>query len=198
MAPPEGPVVVKVGGSLYDLPDLGPRLRRWLTTCNTSNILLVPGGGSTADVIRHLDQVHRLGEEEAHWLALRALTLNAHLLQRLLPEAVVIGGSAQELRRRDRPRWAIVDAHAFAVEDESQPGHLPHVWDATSDAVAARVAVVSGARRLVLLKSISLPEGMDWDTAAREELVDGVFASLIEVPDVVGEVWLVNLREEGR
>ena len=51
------PIVVKVGGSLYHLPDLGRRLRCWLATLDSLPCLLLPGGGPTADVIRTLDRV---------------------------------------------------------------------------------------------------------------------------------------------
>ena len=54
--------VVKVGGSLYDLPDLHLRLQPWLSQAKTTDIILVPGGGATADVIRDFDRVHHLGE----------------------------------------------------------------------------------------------------------------------------------------
>ena len=60
--------VFKVGGSLFDLPDLGQRLA-WLAEAQLSTVLLVPGGGPTAEIIRNLDRRHRLGEEAAHWLA---------------------------------------------------------------------------------------------------------------------------------
>ena len=33
--------IVKVGGSLYDLPDLGRRLRAWLARLEAARILLV-------------------------------------------------------------------------------------------------------------------------------------------------------------
>ena len=45
-------IVVKVGGSLYDLPDLGPRLRRFLDGLDDPDRLVVPGGGAAADVVR--------------------------------------------------------------------------------------------------------------------------------------------------
>ena len=91
MAP--APIVVKVGGSLFDLPGLGSRLVSWLETLPHSEVLLVAGGGVAADVVRQLDRCHGLGEETSHWLALRALSLTAHLLASLLqphrPIAVV-------------------------------------------------------------------------------------------------------------
>src|SRR5213595_1343108 len=116
------PMVVKVGGSLFDLPDLGPRLQDWLKTLDTRRVLLLPGGGPTANVIRDLDHRHGLGEETAHWLALRALRLNAHFLAALVPASVVVGDwGPDETLGRDN-RVAVLDAFAFASADEGRPG----------------------------------------------------------------------------
>src|SRR5262245_40258341 len=86
------PTFVKVGGSLFDLPDLGPRLCRWLKDNAPREVLLVPGGGPAANAIRTLDRTHALGEEASHWLALRALAINAALLAALVPGSCVIDG----------------------------------------------------------------------------------------------------------
>lgn len=180
-------VVVKVGGSLFDLPDLGPRLLSWLDALPNSTLLLVPGGGAMADVIRDLDRCHRLGEERSHWLALQAMVVNAHFLAALLPgcrvvPAVEAGGGLQ-----------VLDAFRFALADERRPDHLPHRWSVTSDTVAARAALVFGARELILLKSIDMAPEMDWREAGRRGFVDGSFA------EVVGtrlKVRAVNLRSQ--
>src|SRR5262245_33378494 len=79
------PVVVKVGGSLYDLPRLGVHLRAWLDQLETRRVLLVPGGGATVEAIRSLDRLHSLGQKCAHGLALQAMGLNAHVLMHLVP-----------------------------------------------------------------------------------------------------------------
>src|SRR5688572_4689292 len=87
-ARPEQPmIVVKVGGSLYDHPRLGPGLRAYLDALAPDPVLLVPGGGPFADAVRQLDAAHRLGEEAAHWLALMAMTLAGGFLQQLLGDA---------------------------------------------------------------------------------------------------------------
>lgn len=166
-----GLAVVKVGGSLYDLPDLGDRLRSWLKTLSWPRVLLVPGGGPTADVIREFDRTHALGEAVAHELALRSLTLNAWFLSALLDVGVCDAASPLQ------PGVSVLDAQAFCAADTS--GALPACWDATSDSVAARVAVVLGAAELVLLKSVTLLEPCDWQEAGRQGLVDPLFAAIL-------------------
>jgi aspartokinase-like uncharacterized kinase len=173
------PLVIKVGGSLFDLADLGPRLRRWMDTLPTRQLLIVPGGGPTADVVRDLDRRHGLGEETAHWLALRALSLNAHFLAALLPAAVVVEQVEACATVWRNGGVAVIDAHGFAREDESRPGCLPHSWSVTSDSLAARVAVRAGAHQLILLKSVTVPDAVDWTEAGLRRWVDDSLAKAV-------------------
>jgi aspartokinase-like uncharacterized kinase len=187
-------MVVKVGGSLFDLPELGPRLGAWLSLHSASRILLVPGGGRAADMVRALDQQHGLGEEAAHWLALRALTLNAFFLVSLVSrpglEVIQRLEDAEELWRRGLV--PVLDAHAFAAADEGNLGCLPHRWSVTSDSVAARVALVAGALHLVLLKSVTIPPCLAWSEASRQGYVDLYFPL---VADKLAGVSALNFRE---
>jgi aspartokinase-like uncharacterized kinase len=189
--------VVKVGGSLFDLPDLGPRLQSWLNELFPDDFLLVPGGGPTADIIRDLDRRHGLGEEKAHWLALRALSLNARFLAELLPNTVVMEHPEEWSAGRLAVRAGILDPFAFSCSDEHDhpENALPHSWTATSDALAARVAVVAGAQQLFLLKSVTVPNGISWEEASRRGLVDQAFAAVVHSAPTPLEVRAVNLRE---
>jgi len=171
--------VVKVGGSLFDLPDLGSRLRKWLAERSAGDVLLVPGGGPVADVVRAYDRLHALGEERAHWLALSALALNARFLASLLPDAVIL----RRVPPRGaplRPKLPILDPYAFAHADEGQPGCLPHGWAVTSDSLAVRAARLAGADELILLKSVTLSANIDWVEAAKRGLVDAYFPKAAE------------------
>jgi aspartokinase-like uncharacterized kinase len=152
-------MVVKVGGSLFDLPDLGPRLCGWLDRHAPREVLLVPGGGPAASAIRTLDRTHALGEETSHWLALRALAINAALLAALVPASCVIDGLDLAELVWEQNRVPVLDAFAFCEADEENDGHLPHSWAVTSDSVAARAAVVMNAAELVLFKSAPPPPG---------------------------------------
>ena len=195
-----GLTVVKVGGSLHDLDYLQGRLRRWLKVEAKGRVLLVAGGGAIADAVQRLDATHCLGDEKAHWLALRALAFNGAFLAVLLPDTPIVRDGAP-LPIVDHPSDAlpgvsILNAFAFAKLDERQSPTrcLPHTWAATSDSVAARAAVVGNAERLVLLKSMALPHGMDWAEAGRRGFVDPVFAGVIrDAPHLA--VQVVNFRE---
>ena len=182
-------LVVKVGGSLYDLPRLGDCLQAWLAE-RDARVLLVPGGGLAADWVRALDAQDDLGSERAHWLALRALTFAAHVLAQRVPGAVVIEEAADRATAWRLGQIPILDMYAFTLADEARADHLDHSWDVTSDSLAARVAVVAGIKELVLLKSCGLPEPIDWSSAAAQGYVDAAF------PTVVGSlrVSVINFR----
>jgi len=180
--------VVKVGGSLYDLPDLGTRLRVWLDAQSDSRLLIVPGGGDTAEAVRGFHHIHGLDEERAHWLALRALGLNAHFMAWLVERSVVVEDQSGCERAWGMEMRPVLDMHAFACADEKRPGRLPYSWRVTSDALAARVAIVLGASRLVLLKSVVLPSEMSWEEASQRGYVDAAF------PAVVGEATRLEVE----
>jgi 5-(aminomethyl)-3-furanmethanol phosphate kinase len=179
-------VVAKVGGSLFDLPDFRDRLLSWADRAQAERIVLFPGGGAAADVVRCLDRVHRLGESAAHWLAIRMLTVNAHFLAALLDVPVVDSPTA-----RAASRIVVLEPHSFCRADEGQPGAVGHSWSVTSDSIAARVASIAGGP-LVLLKSMEIPEGVGWEGAAANGLVDDAFADVIRGHDLA--VSWVNLR----
>jgi aspartokinase-like uncharacterized kinase len=184
---------IKVGGSLLTLSNLGPRLRRWLDRTAPPRAVLLMGGGPTADVIRCLDAQHGLGEERAHWLALRALALNGHALAELLPGGVLAtdaGGCAAAWERGQTP---ILDPLPLLYADEGHAQALPHRWDVTSDSVAARLAELLEAETLVLLKSCDAPPYSSAAEWARLGIVDRYFP---QAADRLREVRLVNLRAE--
>jgi aspartokinase-like uncharacterized kinase len=188
---PESPrAVVKVGGSLFDLPDLGTRLAAWLEALDTRHVLIVPGGGPTADVVRALDRCHGLGEEASHCLALRAVALNAHFLADLIAGIVVDSWEPCPSFWR-AGRIPILDAERFIRADEGSVGALPHNWDVTSDSIAARAAFVGGAARIYLLKSVTVPKEMDSSKMSERGFVDRFFAQTI---GSACDVRFVNFR----
>src|SRR5262249_4278307 len=134
------------------------------------------------------------GEETAHWLALRALTINADLLAALLPGACVIDGPDLAELVWEQGRRPVLDALAFCESDETGAGRLPPTWAGTSDSNAARVAVTAGAQELVLLKSAPPPPG-DVAAWAAAGYVDAWLPRVLTGSGV--RVRAVDLRAEG-
>ena len=91
--------VVKVGGSLWDLPQLAEVLPRWIATQPPARNVLVAGGGAWAEEIRHLDRLRGLSPMAAHWLAIRAMSLTGWLLCHML-QACGVGRSADAAQVR--------------------------------------------------------------------------------------------------
>jgi aspartokinase-like uncharacterized kinase len=188
------PTVVKVGGSLFDLPDLGARLGSWLEELGRTEVVLVPGGGSAVDRIRRLDAELQLGEEKSHWLAVAAMSMNAKSLAECLDRSLVVAGL-----EACRSAWSygllpVLDVLPFLHQDETQVDALPHRWSVTSDALAGRVAEVFEAEQLVLLKSVEIPSVLTWHDAAEKGLIDATLPQIIDRWRCTRLVRAVNLR----
>jgi aspartokinase-like uncharacterized kinase len=127
------PVVVKMGGSLYDrVPDLVPVL-----LASGRPLFIVPGGGMFADAVRK----SRVDDNSAHWMAIAAMDQYGWFIasQGIMATAL--------LQAPDRP----VVFLPYCSMRQHDP--LPHTWDVTSDSIAAWVADILGLN-LLLLKSV--------------------------------------------
>jgi aspartokinase-like uncharacterized kinase len=183
--------VVKVGGSLYDHPRLGPGLRAYLARLDAAKVLVVAGGGGFADVVRDLDRCHRLGEERSHHLALLSTWVASFTLKALLglPDDCFTG--RLDWWDRQRHRVGLLLADRFLNGHEGQIAPVPHTWAVTTDSVAGYAAGVANAR-LVLLKSVDIPPGTPWDEAAARRWVDAHFPAVVREHSL--RVEAVNFR----
>jgi aspartokinase-like uncharacterized kinase len=183
--------VFKIGGSLFDLPELPELVEQVLGQRPGTAPLLVAGGGPAADAVRDWDRVHHLGETAAHELALEAMDLSASLLARFFPEARLVRSEPQARMAASDGVLAILCAGCFIKAAEAQ-GHAPlaRSWRVTSDSIAAWTAGVLAAE-LVLVKSVGVPLEMTLAAAARAGLVDESFPAVAANLPAIG--W-VNAR----
>ncbi len=189
--------VLKLGGSLLDLPDLAVKVRQVLNHLHGDLPLLICGGGAAADLVRQWHRDFQLDEEQAHWLALEAIRLNQRLLLELLPECELVASRESAAAAWQRERLPLLDLAAFVRDEEfslAEAERLPHNWNVTSDSLAAWVAIRWPARRLVLLKSAELPttdSRLSFRAAVDLGFIDAHFPAL--EPDLP-TAWWCSLR----
>jgi aspartokinase-like uncharacterized kinase len=189
--------VFKVGGSLFDWPELPHRLTAFLDARRAilpgERTVLIAGGGPAADLVRALDRIHGLGDLSAHQLALHALDLTAILLAALVPGSIVVDRIEllpDAWNARSIP--ILAPRHTLSEIDRRERDPLEASWDVTSDAIAARIAGHLEAQCLVLLKSAPLPPAATRRDAARLGLVDPMLPA---VARSLARVEYLNLRE---
>lgn len=189
---------------MFDLPDLALRIQAVLAQRSGWQVLLIPGGGAAADVVREWDRMHHLGEDRAHELAVESLSLGAALLRELLPSAVLVADRPAAAAAWNAQRLPILSVAPFLRAEErgtASAERLPHTWDVTSDSIAAWIAARWPAQELVLLKSVASPAAgarlcsAAADPACRSSTaaVDPCFARLAPALASIG--W-ANLRDE--
>jgi len=159
--------VVKLGGgALAHVGHFEAVLAAIAAAARDRRLLVVPGGGPFADAVREVDRRLRLSNDAAHWMAVLAMDQYAHLVAARLAGSVLVAeprGIAAALGAGAVGRIPVLAPYRWLRETDP----LPHEWMVTSDSIAAWVAGMVCARRLVLVK----PPG-----AAGNELVDAYFS----------------------
>jgi 5-(aminomethyl)-3-furanmethanol phosphate kinase len=153
------PAVIKIGGGLLGVPGALEAVCATVGAMGRREaIVVVPGGGPFADLVRELDRDAGLSADAAHWMAILAMDQYAHMLAERIDGAVLVeevGAVAGELAAG---RVVVLAPSRWLRAADP----LPHSWDATSDSVAAFVAGALDARRLVLVKPAEVGEdGVD-------------------------------------
>lgn len=191
-------VVVKVGGSLARGPRLPALALELARLARGRNIVVLPGGGAFADVVRECDARLGLRPSAAHWAAVAGMDAFGIVLADVIP-------GARTVRRLDdvtSPGGRDVVRVLLPLRLLQEADPLPHEWAVTSDSIAAWVAGEAGARLLVLLKDArgmaapvrgagEAPSGeARLETLARWTGVDRRFATVVrEAPP---SVWIID------
>ena len=187
--------VVKVGGSLLDLPDLPNRIRSWLAAQSAAHHVLIPGGGPFVEHLRKWHAVQPIHETAAHWMCIDLMSVAAHYLHQRLPEIPLVEDDRWLCQRLGDRACTIFGVAPWLRQNEARlPGErLPASWQVTSDSIAARLAYVLGADELVLLKS-ALPEASESCDITRLVQAGYVDAMFPRFAQGIRSCRLVNLR----
>ena len=163
--PVEMMAVLKIGGSLSRSPAL-PDLCQEISRLGAHHhLLVVPGGGEFADLVRDFYADWQLSETAAHRMAILAMDQYGYLLGDLIPGAEPATDLKAVLRVAASGHVPVLLPASLMIQLDP----LPHSWQVTSDSIAAWVAGKMEASYLILLKDVNGLFDSDPGTAASEE-----------------------------
>ena len=166
--------VMKIGGSLADdFAVLKATCRELETLAKTYRILIVPGGGRFADTVRDLYREIHLSDDVAHKMAILAMDQFGLLLSDLIAGALTVYSleGAKKLSKIAIPLIFLPSRLMFKKDP------LEHSWDVTSDSIAAYVAGLMGAEKLILVTDVDGIFTSDPKANSNARLNEELFAS---------------------
>ncbi len=142
--------VVKVGGSTIRDRE---RCRKVVNALEDieSNISVIAGGGEAADVVRELDERFSISDEAAHWAAIKAMDVNAHVLSGMSPVFQYAEDEDEIRETMSKDHIPVTGVYQLLRKDDS----LDKSWDVTSDSITAHLGKKFGVEKIVLVKSVS-------------------------------------------
>jgi aspartokinase-like uncharacterized kinase len=142
--------VLKVGGSLIEHPTKLRELCNALSLlAKTYEMLVVPGGGIFADMVRRVDGEWGLSKTTAHRMAVLAMDQYGLLLSDITPNSQVCY-SLEDVRNVGCNSLPIFLPSQYIFHEDP----LEHSWDVTSDSIAAYIAGMLNAKKLVLITDV--------------------------------------------
>lgn len=162
--------IVKLGGSLYRAAELKSWLALLLEYSLQTPVVIVPGGGPFADMVRQAQTTHQFDDEHAHHMAILAMTQYGLLLHALLPTALTIKTPAEAPTSSQLAIWLPDDQLLQADE-------LIQNWHTTSDSLALWFAQQHSQSKLSLIKHVAAETG-EIKILSEEGIIDKSFHDL--------------------
>ena len=177
--------VVKIGGSLLDLPDLSTRLSSWLNRQVPMPTVWIVGGGIAVDALRENICESLADQESMHWAAINIMSSNVKSVWQfqfpdwiLVNELEVLKRALLETSRKQSPQASnILFDCSHWLQSNS---YLPRTWDVTSDSIAVALAGAIKACEVVLLKSVEVDQGKTIASLVDSGIVDAYFETALE------------------
>jgi len=138
-------MIIKLGGSLLTKGRENVHCLSDYAEKHAISIVIVPGGGPFADVIKKLSD--RISDDTAHWMAVLAMHQYGLFLadgELEIPLVESIDGL------KNAGHICIVLPYKILKDDDC----LPHTWDVTSDTIAAFVAHKLGEKSFIKVTDV--------------------------------------------
>ena len=137
--------------------------------------MVVPGGGVFADQVRLTQKQWQYDDKAAHYMAILAMQQMALLFQSLCADLVLVdkvAAIAPALQQQKIVVWS-------PLATELDAAGIPASWDVTSDTLAAWLGIQLSAARLILVKSIQVPENATLEQLSTLGVIDKAFTRLV-------------------
>lgn len=142
--------VIKVGGSLSkDPPSLRALCHHLGKIAESHRVLIVPGGGEFADMVRHYDRLYGLPAAASHKMAILAMDQYGLMLSSLTPNSFATYSLKEACRAKGGKLPIFLPSRLMFLRDP-----LENSWRVTSDSIAAYIALRVKARSLILVKDV--------------------------------------------
>ena len=170
-------IVVKLGGSLYQKPEL----KQWLAVLSRfakqQPIVIVPGGGPFSDQVRSAQQCHQFTDHHAHHMAILAMAQFGLLITGIEPDCQPFYLPVDTTREPKQLSVWLPDKQLL-----SESG-LNHSWDITSDSLALWLANKLAAEQLIIVKHCQTTPYPSIDELSKQGILDAGFQKLFaEIP----------------
>jgi aspartokinase-like uncharacterized kinase len=143
--------VVKVGGSIAKYPEkLRALCIKLSETSKRHRLIVVPGGGEFADVVRSMDKRFSLSYSTAHNMAILGMDQYGMLLTDLIPNATAVRKLEEINYYLDSSRLPVLLPSNLLLKDTT----LENSWDVTSDAITLFIAVQLNIGKVMLVTDV--------------------------------------------
>ena len=142
------PWVVKIGGSLYE----SRYLKEWLeilAVCRAHQLVIVPGGGPFAEMVRTADRQFNLDATHAHNMAVLGMQQFAYMMASLSP-SMCLANCMEQIRCCWNDKRVVIWEPYNMV---SQHCRFERTWDVTSDSLAVWLAEYLSIKQVLFVKS---------------------------------------------
>jgi aspartokinase-like uncharacterized kinase len=182
--------VVKLGGSLFDSDKLQDCLR---VLAGNRPLVIVPGGGPFADQVRQAQRRWGFDDSSAHVMAMLAMEQYGRMLCAIQPGLVTAVNPTEiavALERGVNPVW--MPTAMVTADPEIEQG-----WDVTSDSLAAWLTRELGAKKLLLVKSLSFDcDSLSVKKLMKQQVIDARFRDYLHKG--VFQSWLMGREDSVR
>jgi aspartokinase-like uncharacterized kinase len=166
-------IVIKVGGSLALFPEKLRNLSSKISEISKEyKLIVVPGGGEFADVVRSIDKKFRLSCNASHRMAILGMDQYGMLLSDLMPNSVIVSNLEEIEFFLGSNKLPIFLPSNFLFREDP----LENSWAITSDSIAVYIASRLQVTKVLLVTDVDGIYNDDPKTVSDAKLIKDLTA----------------------